>query len=422
MKITIIGGGSSYTPELIGGIVRDNAELDVDRIALYDPDASRVSAVAGFCRRMAKSLGQGAINITDGQELGAALTDADFVIFQLRVGGQEARHDDIMMGLKHGVIGQETTGVGGFAKALRTIPVMLEIAETIKELCPQAWVINFTNPSGMVTESLLRHTDLRSVGLCNVPIETHMVLAELLDCAHDDLSMDWVGLNHLGWLRGVTVKGEQRLPELIERIESGEIDLSDMIDVVYPPGFIRSLGAIPSSYMRFFYFPDSELKKLQDAPRSRAQEVLEIEEKLFEYYGDETTEAMPELLKQRGGAWYSRLAVNVIAALQNPEPSIHVVNVAAGECVAGLAANAVVEIPCRLSSAGVEPLPVAEIEADKLGLMQQVKAYEVLAIEAALDRNPATALRALLANPLVPNADQAQALVGELVVRGYLGD
>ncbi len=422
MQLTIIGGGSSYTPELLHGILAHRQLCAVDKIVLYDPDVERVSVVGAFCQRMVAAFPHADLEVTYTQDLPRSLKGAQFVVFQLRVGGQAERHQDIMMGLRHGVIGQETTGVGGFAKALRTIPVVLDIAAHIARECPGAFLINFTNPSGMVTEALLHHTDLRCIGLCNVPIETHMLLAELFECDDSDIVMDWVGLNHLGWLRGVQVRGQERLPELIERVELGEVDLEDTIDVTYPPGFLRRLQAVPSSYLRFFYFPDAEFRKLQQAKRSRAEEVMDIEKKLFAYYKNENSSAMPELLKERGGAWYSRLAVNVMNALNSAQSSVHVVNCLNGSSVQGIDADAVVEVPCSISRAGVEPLPVRKVDPALLGLMQQVKAYEVLAIEAALNKSAHQALKALIAHPLIPNISQAQALVVELIERGYVNN
>ena len=420
MKLCVVGGGSSYTPELLRGVIDEYASLGIDDVVLTDPREDRLGPVSSFCRRMAEAAGS-PVRVSTETDLDKALVGADFVVVQIRVGGQEGRHEDIQLGLRHGLIGQETTGVGGFAKALRTVPVVLDIARRIEAVAPNAWMLNFTNPAGLVTEAVLNHVRERCVGLCNVPIEMQMDLAELLDAAPEEVDLDWVGLNHLGWVRRVDLRGKDVLPDLLEQIEDGVPGPANVPEIDYPNGFLRALGAIPSSYVRFFYMPDEMLAEIQAAKQTRAQEVAVIEEELLALYADPNTPPqLPELLSQRGGAWYSRLAVQVLGALANSEPTTHIVNTRNDGAVWGVADDASVEVPCQISSSGVKPLPRGDIDDSILGLIQQVKSYERLTIRAAVEQDPRLATLALLANPLVPNAKLASAIVADCVKRGLL--
>ncbi|MCB9508379.1 MAG: 6-phospho-beta-glucosidase [Myxococcales bacterium] len=423
MKLAVIGGGSTYTPELLSGIIARGAELGIDYVTLHDPRPDRRAPVAAFCRRLADAGGASWLRIDDTDVLDDALAGASFVVIQIRVGGQAGRHEDIMLGLRHGLIGQETTGVGGFAKALRTVPAVLAIAERAREVCPDAWILNFTNPAGLVTEALLRRGFEKTVGLCNVPIEMHMELAKLLGVEPSAVELDWVGLNHLGWVRRVLVDGADVLPSLLAQVEAGVPGPANIPEIAYPPGLLAALGMIPSSYVRYFYLPSEMLAELQAAKRTRAQEVAELEEALLSGYADPTTPAvLPPLLSKRGGAWYSRLAVDVLAALTSPEPTVHIVNTTNAGAVPELPADASVEVPCAISRDGVTPLPRGAVEESILGLIRQVKSYERLAIDTALDPRRGHALLALLAHPLVPDARVAAAVVDDLVARGLVQD
>ena len=406
MKVTIIGGGSTYSPELVAGLAARADALGLEEIVLQDLRQDRLGPVGGFCARMVREMGAG-VSVRTTLDLDDALDSADFVVVQIRVGGQEGRHEDIRLGLDRGLIGQETTGVGGFAKALRTIPIVLDLAERVAERCPSAWLLNFTNPSGMVTEALLRAGHTRTVGLCNVPIEMHMDIAKVLDRPVEDVTLDWVGLNHLGWVRRVVVDGEDVLPGLIEAIEGDVSGPANLPELSYPPGFIRALGAVPSSYVRFFYAPDEMLAQIQAKKQTRAEEVMALEDELLAAYADPASTTLPPQLSQRGGAWYSRLAVEVIAALQGDEPTVHIVNAANAGAVEGLPDDASVEVPCELSRHGVQSLSCDPVDPSLLGLMQAVKAYERLGIEAATTCSRAAAFKALVAHPLVPDAGVA---------------
>jgi len=416
MKIAVIGGGSTYTPELLGGLVERAAELDLTELVLHDVRADRLVPVGGFCRRMAAARGA-AFTLRETYDLVDAVSGAGFVIVQIRVGGQEARHEDILMGLRHGLIGQETTGVGGMAKALRTIPEVLKLARVVKEHAPDAWIVNFTNPSGIVTEALLRFGGVRTVGLCNIPMETRMELAAALHVPPETVDLDYVGLNHLAWVRRVLVGGVDHLPAVLEVLASGH-GPKNIPEMEYDPEFLRALGALPSPYLRYFYATDTMLAELRANPLTRAQEVMAIEAELLAYYADPANVEPPPGLSKRGGAWYSRAAVELMGALLQQEPALHVVNVTNAGALPGLPDDAVVEVPAWVSRAGVTPRPVGDVRPELLGLVQQVKAYERLTIEAAVTGRKDRALLALVANPLVPGVQVARDVLRALELRG----
>ena len=419
MKLVVVGAGSSYTPELMHGIVGTQS-LPIETVVLQDTRPDRLGPVGAFCRRIADASAS-EVDVTTEQDLDRALVDADFVVVQIRVGGQRGRHEDIQLGRRHGLIGQETTGVGGFAKALRTVPVVLDIARRIESIAPDAWMLNFTNPAGLVTEAVQHHARERCIGLCNVPIEMQMDLAEILGVAPESVELDWVGLNHLGWARRVFVDGADVLPDLLAQIEDGVPGPANVPEIDYPAGFLRALGAIPSSYVRFFYMPEKMRAELEAGPKTRAEEVAEIEAQLMRIYADPSSPtSLPKLLSERGGAWYSRLAVQVLRALSGSTPETHIVNVRNHGAVAGVAADVSVEVPARISREGVIPIDRGTVDESMLGLIQQVKAYETLTIRAAVNRDRDAALLALLANPLVPSAEVASAVLDDCIERGLI--
>lgn len=418
MKIAVIGGGSTYTPELLGGLITHAQALGLDNVTLMDVDPDRLGVLSAFCRRMVQAAGA-PFQVGATQDVGEALDGAGFVLLQLRVGGQQGRHEDILMGLKHGLIGQETTGVGGMAKALRTIPVVLDIARQVRERAPDAWVVNFTNPSGIITEALHRHGGVRVAGLCNIPMETKVELAAALGVSPAQVDLDYVGLNHLAWVRRVLVDGKDRLPEVLEHLASGA-GPRNIPELDYDPEFLRSLGALPSPYLRYFYATETMLTEIRRKPKTRAQEVMEIEEELLRFYADESHDAPPPMLSERGGAWYSHAAVGVMLALLGDEPETHVVNVANGGAVPDLPEDAVVEVPAQVSRAGLVPRPSGPVRDELLGLMRVVKAYERLTIEAAVQQDAGRALQALVTHPLVPNVQTALHVLGDLRQRGFV--
>jgi 6-phospho-beta-glucosidase len=416
MKLAIIGGGSTYTPELLEGLIQRNGELGLTEVALMDIRPDRMQPVAEFCGRMVRR-GGAPFRLTSTTDRRAAIDGAAFVVNQIRVGLNEARHQDILLGLRHGLIGQETTGVGGFAKGLRTIPVALDIARTVEECAPDAWLVNFANPSGMVTEALSRHSKVRVVGLCNVPIEMRMQIAAHLGLPPEAVEIEYTGLNHLGWVRRVMADGHDITASILEMLSAlkGPANIEDMD---YPEGFLKALGMLPSPYLRYFYLTDRMYQEERDAPRSRAEEVMDLERELFAIYRDPGQDTRPALLDKRGGAWYSRVAVNVMAALLHHEPCIEVVNTRNGGAIAGLPEDASVEVNSVIRKNCITPLDVPPLPQHALALVQTVKAYERLTIRAAVERSYDAALMALVTHPLVPTVDKARAVLDDLVASG----
>ena len=394
VKVAVVGGGSTYTPELVEGFVRRADRLPIDELVLLDIDPARLEIVGGLAERMLQRLAwPGRLTITGDRD--AALDGADFVLIQLRVGGQAARLVDETLPLRFGVIGQETTGAGGFAKALRTVPVVLEIAEEVgRRSAPGAWIVDFTNPVGIVTQALLDHGH-RALGLCNVAINLQRRLAERFGVTPDRLALEHVGLNHLTWERAVRVDGEDRLQDLLDEDAQA---LSE--EMRLPIDLIRTVGAIPSYYLRYYYLTRTVLGEQQNG-HTRAGEVMEIESRLLELYRDPALAEKPALLAERGGAFYSEAAAQLIASLHDGRGDIQVVDVRNGGAIPDLPHDAVVEIPARIDRDGAHPLPLAALAAEQRGLVQAVKAYEELTIRAATHGDRRSALLALGANPLV---------------------
>jgi 6-phospho-beta-glucosidase len=405
MKIAVVGGGSTYTPELVSGLTR----LDVDEFVLHDIDPERREVVGGMARRMLGRQGfEGLLEVTG--DLDTAVAGADYVLIQIRVGGQEARLRDETMPLACGCIGQETTGAGGFAKAMRTVPVVLEIAERVRALAaPEAWIVDFTNPVGIVTRALLDGGH-RAVGLCNVAIGFQRRFAGWLGIEPGRVVVDQVGLNHLTWVRRVLLDGADVLPALLA--EHGD-ELADEIEL--PRRLLDELGAVPSYYLRYFYAHDAVLREQLDGEQPRAAAVQEIERNLLDVYRDPSVDERPDLLMQRGGAYYSEAALGLISSLTSGDGGVHEVDVRNGETVAGLAPDDVVEVPARVGRNGPEPLPQPPLAPELLGLVQHVAAYERLTVRAALSRDPADARKALLAHPLIGQVELLDGLLDRLV-------
>jgi len=416
MKLAVIGGGSTYTPELLEGLILRHAEFPLTEVVLMDIDPERLTPVAGFCARMAARGGH-PFTVRATLDRRDAVAGADFVVNQIRVGGNEARHQDILMGLRHGLVGQETTGVGGFAKALRTIPVAIDLAHTVEELAPEAWLVNFANPSGMVTEAISRHSKARTVGLCNVPIDMRMQIAAHLGAPVEDVEIEYAGLNHLGWVRRIRVDGRDVSDALWEALEGLE-GPANIPEIAYPKGFIRALKAIPSPYLRYFYATDAMYAEIHDAPKTRAEEVLEIENELFAIYRNPAEDQKPAALGKRGGAWYSRVALDVMIGLTRNTAWVDIVNTPNRGVIPELPYDAVIEANAVVRKGGIDPLPVPALEPDKLALVQTVKAYERLTIAAAVEGSYEKALLALVAHPLVPTAEKAAAVLADVIARG----
>jgi 6-phospho-beta-glucosidase len=409
MKIAVIGGGSTYTPELIEGFVRRSHVLAVDELVLQDVAPGRLEVVGGLAGRiMAKHGVAGRLRTTTSLE--SAVDGAAAVLVQLRVGGQRTRLVDETLPGRFGLLGQETTGPGGFAKALRTVPVVLEIADAVAErAAPGAWIVDFTNPVGIVTRALL-DAGHRAVGLCNVAIGFQRRLAARYGVEPDRVRLDHAGLNHLSWIRQVLVDGTDRLPELLDTDAVAE--LAEETEV--PAELMRTLRAIPSYYLHYFYCTDRAVRAQASGPQ-RAEEVLEIERTLLEMYADPALDSKPALLEQRGGAYYSEAAAALVTSLLTGDGGHHYVDVRNNGAIAGLPDDAVVEVPASVDRDGAHPVPVAPLAPELLGLVQAVTAYEVLTIAAARTGDRGVALRALLANPLVRQWDVAVPLLNALL-------
>ncbi|MDX6534110.1 MAG: 6-phospho-beta-glucosidase, partial [Gaiellales bacterium] len=393
LKIAVIGGGSTYTPELIEGFGLRQDVLPVDELVLHDIDPGRLEVVGGLADRILDKLAfPGRLTVTTDRR--EAIEGASFVLVQLRVGGLQARMKDETIPLEYGCIGQETTGPGGFAKALRTIPVVLDIARDTAEVGAEgAWVLDFTNPAGLVTQALIDYGH-RAIGLCNIPIGFQREFAKQLGVEPSSVQLEHVGLNHLSWERKVIVDGVDRLPELIDTYGD---QLGEEVDL--PGDLVRLTRSIPSYYLRYFYLTGDVLAKQRSA-RPRAEEVMEIERGLLEMYADPTLDVKPKLLEQRGGAFYSEAAAMLVESLHGDRGDVQVVNVRNDGAIPNLADDAVVEVACRIDADGATPLPVEPLAPEMLGLVEQVKAYERLTVAAAVNGDRATALKALMANPL----------------------
>ncbi|WP_406204313.1 6-phospho-beta-glucosidase [Kitasatospora sp. NBC_01560] len=416
LKLAIVGGGSTYTPELIDGFARLRDTLPIGELVLIDPAADRLELIGGLARRIFAKQGHSAI-VSTTTDVEAGVADADAVLLQLRVGGQAARNQDETWPLECGCVGQETTGAGGLAKALRTVPVVLDIAEKVRRANPDAWIVDFTNPVGIVTRAL-QNAGHKAVGLCNVAIGFQRRFAGHLGVDPELIRLDHVGLNHLTWERGVTLldapgatTGREVLPELL-----GGFGKEIAEDLHLPQRVIERLGVVPSYYLRYFYQHDVVVEELR-TKGSRAAEVAEIERQLLEMYADPALDTKPELLGKRGGAFYSEAAVQLIAALLGTDgrTSVQVVNTRNDGILPFLPDDAVIEVPAEVDAAGVRPLPQRPVEPLYAGLIANVTAYEHLALDAALHGGRDRVFDTLLAHPLVGQIELADQLTDRLL-------
>jgi len=425
MKVTVIGGGSTYTPELVNGFLTRMETFPITELCLMDNNAERLEIVGGFAKRMVEYRGV-PFNVKLSTDQREAVRGASYVTTQLRVGMMDARKNDEYLGLRHGLIGQETTGIGGMAKALRTIPVLLSVANDIREVAPGAPLVNFTNPAGLVTEALFRYApDVTAVGVCNVPITTKMEFIEELEKATgktiepQTAQLDTLGLNHLTWHRGFTVEGEEMWPQIIERYLS-KLKAEDSSE--WPPRTIEILRMIPNYYLQYFYQTDKKLAAQQKWPPSRAEEVIEIEKGLLAQYADPDLKIPPDDLMKRGGAYYSTLATQLLNAHYNDLDERHIVNVRHAGAVDGWPTDWVLEMPARVNRDGFHPLSVDPLPEVCFGLLAQVKSYEILTAKAAVSGDRDVAYQALLANPIGPSADKIQSVLDDMLEthRDYL--
>jgi 6-phospho-beta-glucosidase len=410
VKLAVVGGGSTYTPELLDGLAAMGDRPLVEELVLHDIDAERLAVVGGFAERILRASGS-TVSLTLTSDLEAAVDSATAVLLQLRVGGQAARASDESFPLACDCLGQETTGAGGLAKALRTVPVVRGIAEVVRaRALPDAWIVDFTNPVGIVTRALLEDGH-RAVGLCNVAIGFQRMFAGWLGCEPDRVALDHIGLNHLTWIRSVTVDGRERMPQILA--ERGT-ELAEKLEM--PLGLVEAVGAIPSYYLRYYYQHDEVVRELK-ASGTRADEVMAIEADLLAMYADPTLTEKPALLEQRGGAFYSQAAVALVGSLlgQPDAHPRHVVNVRNGSTMPFLPSDAVIEVPADVDAAGIHVRPVAEVAANLRGLISHVSAYEELALDAATHGGRDRVLAAMLAHPLIGQYDRAERLTDDLL-------
>jgi 6-phospho-beta-glucosidase len=408
MKLAVIGAGSTYTPELVSGLMRERKRIDVHELALHDIDPDRREVVGGLAKRILDREGfSGALAITG--ELDRALDGADAVLIQIRVGGQTARLRDETIPARCSCVGQETTGAGGLAKAMRTVPVVLEIAQRAREVASDdAWIIDFTNPVGIVTRALL-DAGHRAIGLCNVAINFQRQIAGHLGVPPERVLVDQVGLNHLTWIRAVWVDGQDILGEVISNYGDAFAH-----EIGLPRALIEDLGAIPSYYLRYFY-AEREVVQEQRMTTPRAQTVAQIERSLLDLYRDPSLTEKPALLEQRGGAFYSEVAIQLVASLLSDSGDVQVVDLRSAGALPGLADDDVVELPARVGRNGATPIAQPPLAPELLGLVQHVAAYERLAASAAASGDRDRARLALMAHPLVREYRLAESLLDQLL-------
>ena len=419
LKVAVIGGGSTYTPELVNGFLARTDQFPIDELWLMDIDEERLKIVGGFAGRMVEAKGSPFKVILSANQR-ESVSNADYVTTQLRLGHMEARQRDEYLGSRHGLIGQETTGIGGMAKALRTIPVILKIAQDIREVAkPGAMLVNFTNPAGLVTQALSQYAaDVPAVGVCNVPITTKMGILEGIEQATgrkidaDRAELKTLGLNHLTWHRGFTIDGEDIWSQVIEGFIA---ELKSEERPEWDPRTIEVLRMMPNYYLQYFYHTDRKLDEQKKWPPSRAEEVIEIEKDLLRHYADPNLKEPPADLMKRGGAYYSTVATQLLNAHFNDLGETHVVNIKNGGAVKEWDPDWVLEIPSVVNRSGIFPIPTEPLPAACFGLISAVKAYELLTVEAAIHGDRNAAYQALLVHPLGPKADKVQAVLDDML-------
>lgn len=428
LKVVTVGGGSGYTPELIDGFIRRHDELPVSEYWLVDIEAGeeKLAVVGALAQRMVKKAGiDMTVHLTTN--LQEALAGADFVTTQIRVGQLAARIQDEKIPLRYGVLGQETTGPGGFMKAQRTIPVLLDLCQNMETLCPDAWLINFTNPAGIVTEAIAKYSPIKSLGICSGANSMMRDIADAYGVEREDVYARIIGLNHLIFADRIAVTGQDFTADFIEKLAQGvgSNTLKNIPDLGLPAEFIRSLKLYPLSYLKYFYMNremvEHEINELQHGG-TRGEQSLVIEKSLFELYRDPNLCEKPAALSARGGALYSDTACSIISSIYNNKREIHVVNVPNQGTTPDLPDDAVIETNAMIDSLGAHPLAYGRLPTSVRGLIQSVKAFEELTVEAAITGNRQTALLALSAHPLVPSVDIAEKILADYLAanRDYL--
>ncbi|MBQ2775047.1 MAG: 6-phospho-beta-glucosidase [Clostridia bacterium] len=410
ITVAVIGSGSTYCPELVDGFLKAKDSLKLKKISFMDIDERKRTIVGDLCVRMLKNA-ECDCEVVFTDDLDTALQGADFVVTQIRVGKLPCRHLDESIPKKYNLIGQETTGIGGFFKAQRTIPVIKHICDRIEAICPDAWLINFTNPSGIITEFILNNTNVKNIGLCNVPID---MLDDIKEIVGEDSEITYVGLNHLSWITSIKKDGKELLGGLIEEGFSPKV-MANIKDDGFSIDCLRTIQAIPSSYLQYYYCREAKLQHQNEGEKTRAQVCMEIEEQLLEMYQNEEIVTKPALLDKRGGHKYSLAAVSLIDSLANDKRDVHVVNIKNNGTLPFMADDDIVEIAAVIGSDGATPVPVTETINDHvIGLMRVVKTYEKYAVEAAITGSDEAALNGLLVHPLVGDWEKAKACFEEM--------
>ena len=413
-KLTVLGGGSTYTPELLGGLIERQDTLTVETVSLYDIHAERRDIVGGLIQRMFQRVSLPTrIELT--QSLQQAIEGADFIVSQIRVGWMAARILDEHIPLSHNVLGQETVGAGGIFKAQRTIPVTLHFAQEVSRLAPNAWFLNFTNPSGMITEALLRYSPLqRVVGLCNVPINSQRALASLLKVAPEQVWLDWVGLNHLGWICKAEVDGKDYLPQILDELSHPSANKTHQ-HFPFKGELLQTLQLLPTYYLRYYYATPQVVEEFRKSGKTRGEVVAEIEQTLLAKYRDPGLDTKPAELSQRGGALYSEAALRLMHSLLTDQRDVQILIVRNAGAIPDLPQEVAVEVPAVVGAHGVTPLSRGSTPLPIKPLLEAVKTSEMLAIEAAVSGSRQKLIQALWANPLVPSFDMAEKLTDELL-------
>lgn len=415
IKITVVGGGSSYTPELSANLVETGDRLNIEQVCLFDLNAEKLELIRNISQKLLDEAGSN-IQVTATQNMDEALTGCDYIVMQIRVGGLAARVRDETLPMEFGMVGNETTGAGGFVCGLRTVTAAVEIARQVERLRPNAWLLNLSNPAGMVTEAILKNTHVRCLGFCNIPINTTYAIGRALGVDPTRIRLDSFGLNHLSWTRAAYVEGEEILKPALDKAGTGDSILyrEELVEEMIDPEWLDALHMIPGWYLRYFYYPDRVLDEDRRHGHTKGIDDMRAEERLQRIYSSQgyTREAQ-QILSGKGGAQYYLPVLQVIEAMQNDRGDVVVVDTTNAEAIPDLPAGACVEIPCRIFKNRVEPIPVGSLPLSVRGLVQAVKNYEELAIEAAVTGSRKMALAALMAHPLV----QSYAIAGPFFER-----
>ena len=413
MKICIVGAGSTYSPEFVDGILRREGEMCVKELVLMDINAERLAAVGGLIRRICGTFAKPP-KVTLTEDLQEAVIDADYVVTQFRVGMLPARAKDERIPLKFGIIGQETTGPGGFAKALRTIPKILDITSCMEKYAPNAMLINFTNPSGIITEAVMKYSSVPVVGLCNGPITISMRINEIMGWEKSDVFYDYFGLNHLGFIKGIYLKGSNVSDEVFEKIlDHPKCDY--MIGYKFNKKHVQAMKILPVGYLQYYFNEKEAFEKLNALPLTRAEQLIDVDAQLLVEYSDPNLKTKPPGLEQRGGAWYSEVAVALINSFQNDDGATHVINTKNNGTISDLPDDAVIEIPAIVRGDSIRTLELGRLPLEVCGIIQHVKAYESLTVKAGAEQSYNAALAALMSHPFMRSADDAEKILDEII-------